>query len=140
MVLQSKDPVLGLPIDEGRFAAIIEIVADEQGEFQGEPDLPDAEDASVRMVAHVLGSDYGDAQCLLSLATSRAVDALVQQHGIDLDDSAAITAMIDEHYEALVTVTFAWLDGAVIALRYADVAHKKALLQLREADESGAVR
>lgn len=134
MVLQSKDPVLGFPMDQGRLMAVVEIVSDEQAEFAAEPDLPTADDAAVRAVAHLLGCDYGDAHELLMLAMAKAVDAMSQQHGVDTEDEQSVSAMIDENAAVLNTLVFSWLDGAVIGLRYADVEHKKVLLVTRETD------
>ena len=139
MVFTPKDvPVLGFPLDEGRLAAVLEVVIAEQQEFVDQPDLSTAEDASTRMVAHLLGADYADALRLVSLATSRALDALVQQTGTDSEDEAAMGTMVDEYHELLVSLLFGWLDGVVPGLRYADVAHKKTLLDPRETDEEAA--
>ena len=139
MVFAPKDePVLGFPMDEGRFAAIIEIVADEQADFQAQPDLPTAEDAAARMAAYLLGTDYPDALRLVSLATSRALDALLQETGTDRGDEDAVAAMIDAHHESLVTLLFGWLDGVVLGLRYADVSHKKVLMEMRDTDDDPA--
>lgn len=144
MTLQTKpEPVLGFPMDEGRFSALIEIIGAEQREFNAEPDLVQAEDASVRMVAHLLGCDYLDAQSLVSQAIGRGMDALCQAEGIKPFDPDWSPEQLAEHEqivndlinvsaEKLMTLVFTWLDGMVLALRYADVAYRQKVLDQAE--------